>query len=664
MNSFASFNNDLIQKAIWIRASLGFHFIVAAVLMELTVSFIGKEGFSSNILGLKQQQLQLVWRILPVVMILATVFTRWFTYVVESNELEVVLTHIGEVLFAVLFGYYLLTSYAIEKLFRNMVTMQKRIFMLFLSSVGVVALGSMILLIRFLFFRVVSFEFMQLHAALCAVFFPGILIGLFRYRLWQEQIVIGRGIVYTSITILFFGLFLVFLGIVAAAVKVLGVRFNEFETFVILFILLFLGISTIFSPHMRKAITAFTRKYIYKAKYDYRDQLLRLHNAHQTTGNVEKIIKAFVDNLKYTIIVDNAIVFIRSPNENYFSWNEPDGAVITIRANSPLVDLFETDTVTAIDVANSEAIPQVATALNSERETISQYALSHLFAIRYQKKLAGILAIKAGKRLFDSEDYMLIDMFCESIGMAIFRDRLHREHIEQKQFESFSHMASFIVHDIKNQVATLTLLTKNAKENISNPAFQPVLLRSLENTSSNLNALIQKLQSPPKKDKLSLVECDCNTIVETIVDHTKAASPEGIKLRASLSKMPFVVADATALTYVLKNLMVNAIEALGSEGRITCSTGAIDAIVHDDTYHFGLTADDRESHHAYIMVEDNGPGMSREFLQQRLFKPFNTTKDKGVGIGLYQCKTLVEGMGGKLFCWSAEGKGTRFCILL
>ena len=70
------------------------------------------------------------------------------------------------------------------------------------------------------------------------------------------------------------------------------------------------------------------------------------------------------------------------------------------------------------------------------------------------------------------------------------------------------------------------------------------------------------------------------------------------------------------------------------------------------------------SYGAYVLVGDSGPGMDPDFVRRRLFQPFATTKEKGVGIGLYQCKTLVEKMGGRILCHSEPGKGTEFCILL
>ena len=66
----------------------------------------------------------------------------------------------------------------------------------------------------------------------------------------------------------------------------------------------------------------------------------------------------------------------------------------------------------------------------------------------------------------------------------------------------------------------------------------------------------------------------------------------------------------------------------------------------------------------FVRVSDNGCGMSGEFIENHLFRPFQTTKKKGLGIGLYQCKTIVEAHSGKLKVNSEEGKGTDFYMYL
>ena len=661
---------ELPSQILWFHIAIMIHFLVAVSLLELNLIFLGKNGLWQYFyIKSKPIKLRYFWRPAIVISVFSSWIFPWFIFIKDETELIIKLSHIGEFLFTILFGYYIITLYIVEKIFRNTSSIQKRVFTLYLASTALISLGSMILIVHILFYRQITFEIVQIHAALCAIFFPGMLIGLAKYRLWQEKIVIDRGMIHTSFTFLFFGIFLIILGIIASLIRIFGINFTHFEEFVLLFTFLFISLITIFSPQMRKVITAYTRKYIYKSKYDYRDQLIRLHTAHQTTGNIEQTIGAFIDNIKFTILVDNAYIFINYQHENQFiqleEVNHRNNKKCIIRSQSLLIKLFENDTVSAISTEQL-SVNSVKKALQNEKSLIESLSISHFFPIKHHKELLGILGINAGKRIFDSEDLMLILMFCESIGTIIFRESIQHENIERKQFESFTHMASFIVHDIKNQVATLSLVTNNARSNIENPDFHPVLLRSLENCSVNLNTLISKLQSPPKKDNLQLTACDCNSIVLEVVEETKNILPPTISIKINTNNLPLVNVDTLAFFYILKNLLINAIEALGSSshGTISCTTGRLNNMVDEDTCHFGLLHINKEKYSIYITIEDNGPGMTNEFIEQRLFKPFNTTKDKGIGIGLYQCKTLIETMGGKILCWSEKGKGTRFCILL
>ena len=116
---------------------------------------------------------------------------------------------------------------------------------------------------------------------------------------------------------------------------------------------------------------------------------------------------------------------------------------------------------------------------------------------------------------------------------------------------------------------------------------------------------------------------------------------------------------------LFRSLLVNAIESMhGEKGKLE-----IKALLLGNSTDWVLSRfPGRESffssYSIVVSVEDNGCGMDEDFLKNQLFRPFSTTKDKGIGIGLYQCKTLVEQMGGKVICESKVGRGTLFCILL
>ncbi len=109
--------------------------------------------------------------------------------------------------------------------------------------------------------------------------------------------------------------------------------------------------------------------------------------------------------------------------------------------------------------------------------------------------------------------------------------------------------------------------------------------------------------------------------------------------------LPSVLVDGEQMEKVLGNLLLNAFEALEDGGLIKIKTEANEEKV-------------------ILSVSDNGHGMSPEFVERSLFKPFRSTKKKGLGIGLYQCKTIIEAYGGKIEVESEEGKGTTFRMLL
>ncbi len=95
---------------------------------------------------------------------------------------------------------------------------------------------------------------------------------------------------------------------------------------------------------------------------------------------------------------------------------------------------------------------------------------------------------------------------------------------------------------------------------------------------------------------------------------------------------------------MVQNLLHNALEASNSKGPIELEVG--------------------QSEEPYLKVSDLGCGMSEEFIRERLFQPFQTTKEKGFGIGLYQCKNIVEAHGGRIEVDSRVGEGTTFTVFL
>jgi signal transduction histidine kinase len=127
------------------------------------------------------------------------------------------------------------------------------------------------------------------------------------------------------------------------------------------------------------------------------------------------------------------------------------------------------------------------------------------------------------------------------------------------------------------------------------------------------------------------------------------AEPVGgaLKIEVKLPASLFALTDAERIEKVIENLVLNAVEAMpGKSGKLTVEAGPANG------------------GKVFFSISDTGKGMSSEFIQQRLFRPFATTKSRGVGLGLYTCREVVRANGGTIEVESKEGSGTTFRVVL
>jgi len=242
------------------------------------------------------------------------------------------------------------------------------------------------------------------------------------------------------------------------------------------------------------------------------------------------------------------------------------------------------------------------------------------------------------------DDLHLLDAVAAQTGTALLNARLAREASEGQAFHAVAQMSTFVAHDLKNSASALTMLATNAERFIGDPEFQRDLVRNLQQIAEKVGRLLATLKSPERTptapQRLSL----CRS-AETWARELLPQLPARIQVTLELNEAGDVLADPEQLRSVLHNLVMNAVEATPGEGAIAVSTR-------------------HEGQRSVLAVADTGRGMSREFIRTRLFQPFQTTKTRGLGIGLYQCRQIIHAAGGSLTVESEEGKGSRFVVRL
>jgi putative PEP-CTERM system histidine kinase len=558
--------------------------------------------------------------------------------------------------------------FSIENIYRYSQPQQRRMARISFIAFALLAVFDAVFTIRMLLFSTLTPEYIQASIIVYGICITMGLFGFIQFRMMEQKVVISRAGIYSSITLILAGVLFLILGATAFLVQRMGMQFSYFEQFLAVFSVVAVIAVGLSSRWVRLRIAGFVGRNFYKSKYDYRDQFFRLHQTYMAGNQLSDSVNLLLENLVHTVGIGEIFVFLRGTADGHFYLHQvpvqPDQPPVVIKADSPLLSMFHANDTPCIFTDKSTPASERLTIAGCE-PLIGTMGLSAVFPIKHRNELVGLLSIKKiHNKNLDKEDQELIKVFTVSIGNVYSTYQMLRERSELKQFESLHHITSFIIHDIKNQVATLTLLSQNARSNMANPEFQQSLLRSIQGCTANLQALIDKLSMPAGRVPAAVCEENINAIAEESLESAGVRSLSSLHIKTCFAATIPIPVDHTSIMYILNNLINNAIEATKGNGTLTIETGDCANLSNEAKQELSIGGHMLTGRNVFLLVRDTGVGMSREFMQQKLFRPFSSTKDKGIGIGLYQSKTLIERMGGHLVCYSKPGTGTTFCCIL
>jgi signal transduction histidine kinase len=231
------------------------------------------------------------------------------------------------------------------------------------------------------------------------------------------------------------------------------------------------------------------------------------------------------------------------------------------------------------------------------------------------------------------------------------RDLIARE-AESRQFQSFLRISAMISHDLKNAIAGLSMLVTNMEKQFHREEFRADAIESLREATEKLKRTAARLSEPAKslsgEYRIAARPTDLVQIIRRVLETNAYPLQPLYDVEARLPDKLVATVEPERMENVVENLVINALEAMGSKGagRLTVEAGAMPGDL------------------VFFSVADTGVGMSEEFVKTRLFRPFSTTKSKGIGLGLFTCKEIVETHGGRLEVDSSPNSGTRFRVVI
>jgi len=256
---------------------------------------------------------------------------------------------------------------------------------------------------------------------------------------------------------------------------------------------------------------------------------------------------------------------------------------------------------------------------------------------------AMVLADRVNGAMYSVEEIELLNCIGEHVSAILVNLRLANEVAHTRELDAFRLMSTFFVHDLKNAASSLNLTLKNLPVHFDDPAFRDDALRTIGNTARRIDDMIARLSALRQRPDATRVDADLNQLVDEAL--AKVQPIRDVRLTRELEPLPRILADREQIQSVVTNLVLNAQDAVGSEGVIQVRTSI-------------------NGQRVLLTVADNGCGMTETFLRESLFRPFQSTKKKGLGIGLFQCRAIVQAHGGGMQVESEAGKGTTFLVSL
>lgn len=462
-------------------------------------------------------------------------------------------------------------------------------------------------------------------------------VGLLRSGALRTDLTVSRHFVYHSIVVGLCGLYLLLAGTAGWVLNALGNPEGALLGTLVVFAAV-MGLAAVsLSESLRWRFKRYISTNFYADKYDYRQQW-RTFTADMTARiTLEGLATQLLRSVTDTIGARKAAL--------YFA-DDTDGALRlhTVLNAGPLPKVLEVTPDDFLGRQKASEARRVIDLGNGRAETLLAGGLVLAVPLRSQERLVGVLLVSTERTgtLYTQEDLDLLTTIGEQAASAIATVQLSERLAQSRAFEGFNRLSSFIIHDLKNSVSALSMLTQNARQRFDDPEFRVDALKTLTRTVERMQKLVGRLSSRQAATEL---EFESVPLAELVRD-TVVSIPRGpaLHLDLALDDESSVRGDTDAIQRVIQNLIANASEAMDGEGTIT------------------LRVQRREGMVACV-VTDTGCGMSEEFIRTSLFVPFQTTKKGGWGIGLYQAREIMTAHGARIEVSSQEGRGTTITLL-
>jgi putative PEP-CTERM system histidine kinase len=544
-------------------------------------------------------------------------------------------------------GFSLIGLILVEQLYRNAMQEQRWAIKFFCLGLALIFTFDFVLYSKTLLFKTLDMLLWEARGFINAISVPLFAISLNRLSKEQLKVQISNKVIFHSTVLLGAGLYLLLMSLAGYYIKIYGGSWGAIAqiSFVILAIILMMVFFV--SGKIRAWVKVFFSKHFFQHRYDYRDEWIKLSKKIAELDTPDDLSNLIVKTMANIVDSSGGGLWIKNDQGNYYftaEQNFGEHSKQLIHGNEPFIG-FLIKKQWVIDFVEFFNDPDIYAGLRLDKWHAELKDVWLIVPLFQKNKLDGFVVLTEPRvpRQIDWEDHDLLKTAGMQLANAYALTQISEDLSRSRQFEAYNRVSAFLVHDLKNLVAQISLIVKNSERHKRNPEFIDDSIETLENVVKKIDNLLSQLRKGNRQE-INRTKIDLAEVLADVALQQSSNKPM-VSIKMGTIKY-WVLAEKEKMTAILGHLVQNAQEATDDNGLVQMEMS-------------------KESNKIIVKIIDTGSGMDEKFIQQRLFKPFDTTKgNAGMGIGVYEAQEYILQQSGHIDVISKIGKGTTFILSL
>jgi putative PEP-CTERM system histidine kinase len=479
---------------------------------------------------------------------------------------------------------------------------------------------------------------------------PFIALAVTRGTRWPFAFTVSRDAAFYTTLVTAIGGYVLLAAIGGHLVRLLGGSQGDIAQMVFYVAALSLLVLLVASASLRRRLRVFLLKHFFEHKYDYREEWLRFIATLSDNAAGEDSRVAGLRAIAQIISSPAAALLLKDEGSGKLrfaaSWPS-DGALPDsasgLGANHRLMDLLGRRG-WVVDFQDQRSGRPSREQLDLPDWLVAGGRWRLIVPMLFKDDLMGMILLEdpPGEFSLTFEDRDLLKTVARHVATHVAQHEAERRLTEARQFEAYSRLTAFLMHDLKNAAAQLQMVVTNAGRHKQNPEFIDDAIDTVANAAGRISRLIEQLGRGADGEGAGNVSLE--QVAAASIERTLGRYPRP-RLTVTASGL-CVAAGREQLGNIIEHLIRNAQDATPPDGQIEVLIEELDGA-------------------AVVSIADTGAGMTTAFVRDRLFKPFDSTKgSKGMGIGAYQAREYARSRGGDVAVESEPGHGTTFRVVL